>query len=98
MSRTRLRAVLPGVYVLAILVTVFFGNGKATAAVAALGAIALGLCYQLLRPEPGEGRQRNRKRGGRADLGDRTDPVDLAGGTAPRAEGYGTSAPRDIQD
>lgn len=40
---------LPGLYVVAILVAVFFANGKTVAAVSAIGAVLLGVYYSAVR-------------------------------------------------
>lgn len=49
MNRRTLDVLVPMVYVIAIMITVFAGGGKATAAVAAIGAVCVGAYYAALR-------------------------------------------------
>jgi hypothetical protein len=58
---TRIRLLVSMAYGLAILVAVFFFDGV-VAPVAAIGAVLVGITYIALRPAPGEGRQRDRRR------------------------------------
>jgi membrane associated rhomboid family serine protease len=49
MNRRTLDIVLPGLYVIAILIAVFAGGGPAVGAVAAIGGILLGMYWAALR-------------------------------------------------
>jgi len=49
MNRRTLDTVLPMLYVVAILIAVFFGNGKATGAVAAIGGVLVGAYWAGIR-------------------------------------------------
>ena len=57
-----IRRALPFVYVIAILLAVFFGNGTAVAATAAIGAVIVGAVYALTGNMVEGGRERNRNR------------------------------------
>lgn len=63
MTRSQIRSVLPFAYVIAIVLAGIFSNGKVTSAVVIVGAMVVGAGYVLLKPEPGEGRDRQRNRG-----------------------------------
>jgi hypothetical protein len=49
MNRRLFDSIVPGLYVVAILVAVFFANGKTVAAVSAIGAILVGMYYSAVR-------------------------------------------------
>jgi hypothetical protein len=49
MNRRMLDSTLPGLYVVAILIAVFYANGKTVAAVSAIGAVLLGVYYSAVR-------------------------------------------------
>ena len=57
-----IRRAVPFVYLIAILLAVFFGNGTSVAAVAVIGAVIVGAMYALTAGRPGVGRERNRNR------------------------------------
>jgi mannose/fructose/N-acetylgalactosamine-specific phosphotransferase system component IID len=44
-----LDSIIPGLYVVAILLAVFYANGKTVAAVSAIGAILVGMYYSAVR-------------------------------------------------
>ncbi len=52
--RRQLRTAAPVGYVLVLGVTAYFTDGRYVGAVAALGAMAVGLSYVLLRDPPGD--------------------------------------------
>jgi membrane associated rhomboid family serine protease len=49
MNRRMLDSVVPSLYAVAILVAVFFTNGKVIAAVAAIGGVLVGMYYAGIR-------------------------------------------------
>jgi hypothetical protein len=49
MNRRTLDTLIPMLYVVAILIAVFFGSGKATGAVAAIGGVLIGAYWAAIR-------------------------------------------------
>jgi len=60
-TQARIRSALGSLYVIAILCAVFFASGQVVAAVAAIGAVAVGMLSRLLITPNASGNRRERR-------------------------------------
>lgn len=65
--QVRIRSALGSLYVIAILCAVFFASGEVVAAVAAIGAIAMGMLSRLLTPPNDASGDRSERRAARRE-------------------------------
>ncbi len=70
-TRAKVRSALGSLYVIAILVAVFFASGQVVGAVAAIGALAVGVLYRLLTTPDLSGDRAERRAASRARRRDR---------------------------